>query len=186
MRLCLHVSLQQSWDKQELFHGSCHQRSCCMHAYSVNPHPTPLPTLKREVQLVDHLNNALNNSTVIAAKKATIGLEADQQSARRNSKFSISAAENAASICMTNGTFVQGREGLPRLRGDTSWEGRCHAAIGQPGTLQHSQHGMVHNGEGKKCPGHTGSARDGDAGLNMQLCQNIMRIEGNQQQDKVT
>lgn len=64
-----------------------------MHAYSVNP-PTLHP-LKREVQLVDHLNNAVNNSTVIAAKKKrdTIGLEPDQQSARRNSKFSICAAE---------------------------------------------------------------------------------------------
>lgn len=104
-----------------------------MHAYSVNS-----PSPKREVQLVDHLNNALNNSTVIAAKKATIGLEADQQLARRNSKFSICAAENTACICMTNGAFVQGREGQPGLQGDTSWEGRCHTAIGQPSTLQHS------------------------------------------------
>lgn len=107
-----------------------------MHAclLSQPPHPTP----KTEVQLVDHLNNALNNSTVIAAKTATIGLELDQQLVRRNSKFSICAAENAASICMTNGTFVQGCEGRPRLQGDTSWEGRCHTATGQPSTLQHS------------------------------------------------
>lgn len=45
-------------------------------------------------------------------EKATTELEADQQSVRRNSKFSIRAAENAASICMTNGTFVQGVRGL--------------------------------------------------------------------------
>lgn len=55
-----------------------------------HPHP------KREVHIVDHLNNALNNSTVPAVKKeATTGSELDQQSARHNSKFSICAAENS-------------------------------------------------------------------------------------------
>lgn len=70
---------------------------------------------------VDHLNNALNNSTVTArgGEKATTELEADQQSVRRNSKFSIRAAENAASICMTNGTFVQGVRGPAGAAGGT-------------------------------------------------------------------
>lgn len=52
-------------------------------------------------------------------EKATTELEADQQSVRRNSKFSIRAAENAASICMTNGTFVQGVRGPAGAAGGT-------------------------------------------------------------------
>lgn len=131
-------------------------QSECMHAYSVNPPP------KREVQLVDHLNNTLNNSTVIAAKKATVGLEPDQQLARRNSKFSICAAENAASICMTNGTFVEGREGRPGPRGHTSREGRCHAATDQPSAALRSPVGATTVRAG---------TQEADAGLHVHLCQ---------------
>lgn len=109
--------------------------------------PPPHPRKKREVQFVDHLNNALNNSTVIAAKKrATTGLEPDQQLARRNSKFSIRAAEKRSLHLHDKRDICAGARGLGRGsaslggggRRHTNWEGRCHAAIDQPSTLQHS------------------------------------------------
>lgn len=152
----LHRRLWQSWNKEELFKRP---QYCCLfspsekllqsesvHAYSVNS-PPPHPWKKREVQFVDHLNNALNNSTVIAAKKrATTGLEPDQQLARRNSKFSIRAAEKRSLHLHDKRDICAGARGLGRGsaslggggRRHTNWEGRCHAAIDQPSTLQHS------------------------------------------------
>ena len=93
------------------------------------------PARKREVQFVDHLNNALNNSTVIAAKKEPL------QAWNRTNNWLVETAnlvsvqlKKAASICMTNGTFVQGREGRAEAaRG--GWGTRAgRAAVTLPST----------------------------------------------------
>lgn len=139
----LHRRLWQSWNKEELFKRP---QYCCLfspsekllqsesvHAYSVNS-PPPHPRKKREVQFVDHLNNALNNSTVIAAKKrATTGLEPDQQLARRNSKFSIRAAEKRSLHLHDKRDICAGARGL----------GRGSASLGRGGSTTHELGGPL-------------------------------------------
>lgn len=116
-------------------------------------------------------------------KEATIGMELDQQSARRNSKFSIRAAENSASICMTNRTFVQGHEGRMRLKGHTSWEGYCHSAISQPRTLQRSAKHSSQKVRAKRV-GATRAALEKDA-QNLKCVCAKGRTEGNKKQHEV-
>lgn len=152
----LHRRLWQSWNKEELFK---HPQYCCLfspsekllqsesvHAYSVN---SPPPT---------HEKKEKYSSWIIWTMLWTIRLLLQQKKERlqawnRTNNWPVETAnlvsvqlKNAASICMTNGTFVQGREGWAEAarawggggRRHTNWEGRCHAAIDQPSTLQHS------------------------------------------------
>lgn len=135
------------------------------------------PARKREVQFVDHLNNALNNSTVIAAKKEPL------QAWNRTNNWLVETAnlvsvqlKKAASICMTNGTFVQGREGRAEAaRGGGGHElggplSRCHRPAEHTTALSTAKHSTAYNGEGRNLQGST---RDGDARLHMPLCQMI-------------
>lgn len=115
---------------------SRHQRSCCSRKACTltQSTPPPHPRKKREVQFVDHLNNALNNSTVIAAKKrATTGLEPDQQLARRNSKFSIRAAEKRSLHLHDKRDICAGARGL----------GRGSASLGRGGSTTHELGGPL-------------------------------------------
>ena len=153
----LHRRLWQSWNKEELFKRP---QYCCLFSPSekllqsekraclLSELPPPHPRKKEKY-----------SSWIIWTMLWTIRLLLQQkkeplQAWNRTNNWPVETAnlvsvqlKKAASICMTNGTFVQGREGRAEAararvgwggRRHTNWEGRCHAAIEQPSTLQHS------------------------------------------------